>query len=206
MEMLSRWASINQVFALNQQQDKSICIESTTGPLPVVVRDQMLRWKDDPSGEVLGGGGRRQEISQTLKVTRSNFVLFSLKNIGVLEYTATLIDIYSQMVAQVFRYLWQVVSQEVGGDLVTLFSSLEEMRYLSQIYIAQIFVTHAGCDCAILPPILQTTLILIDTINTRTRPTWDWMSKGKTKHFTQNISRRRNIFKIMLSQGWTWAA
>ena len=59
-------------------QKNHFCIDSTTGPLPVVVRDQMLRWKDDPSGEVLGGGGRRQEISETLKATGDLILCFSV--------------------------------------------------------------------------------------------------------------------------------
>ena len=137
MEMLSRWVlcSSTNLWASTKFFHWTINRTFTDGgSRPNAPVEGWPQW-----GGLGGRWSQTRDIGDLESHRRSNFVLFSLKNIGVLEYTAALIDIYSQMVAQVFRYLWQVVSQEVGGrPSHALFKSRRNKRYLSQIYCTNI--------------------------------------------------------------------
>ena len=96
----------------------NFCIKSTTGQINLYWINHRtftgggLRQNAPAEGwlqwEGLGGQwSQTRDIGDLENHRRSNFVIFSLKNIGVLleKYTAALIDIYSQMIGQVFRFM-----------------------------------------------------------------------------------------------------
>ena len=153
--MLSRWAL-----------DNFSCIESTTGLVPVVVRNKMLQWKDDSSWEVLGGSSRRQEISKTMipiilcLIFNLQILCFFIKNFGEEKYTAAKLTfihrrlhIYLDIYDKWYHRKWEGAGKEKvtrviwSTRLFSMWPSKRDKRYLSQIHCTNIcgpcnFVTN----------------------------------------------------------------